>query len=77
MVMATGSSYNSSLKSTDISALYRLTGLEEAYAEVLTAKSILIIGKPHHYNRSQTILIIAFTSLWFIGGGLVGCELAR
>ncbi|KAI8344174.1 hypothetical protein BC941DRAFT_407966 [Chlamydoabsidia padenii] len=44
MVMATGSSYNSSLKSTDISALYRLTGLEEAYAEVLTSQSILIIG---------------------------------
>ncbi|CAO3580097.1 unnamed protein product [Absidia cylindrospora] len=44
MVMATGSSYNSSLKSNDISALYRLTGIEEAYAEVLTSQSILIIG---------------------------------
>ncbi|KAI8088774.1 uncharacterized protein BX664DRAFT_279352 [Halteromyces radiatus] len=44
MVMATGSSYSSRLKSDDISALYRLTGLEEAYAELLTAKTILIVG---------------------------------
>ncbi|CAO3600450.1 unnamed protein product [Absidia cylindrospora] len=44
MVMATGSSYSSQLKSTDISALYRLTGLEEAYTELLTAETILIIG---------------------------------
>ncbi|KAI8069639.1 hypothetical protein BC940DRAFT_297165 [Gongronella butleri] len=44
LVMGTGSSYNGSLKSTDISTLYRMTGLEETYVELLAAESILIIG---------------------------------
>ncbi|CAO3642813.1 unnamed protein product [Cunninghamella echinulata] len=44
LVMATGSSYNARLKSDDVSALYRLTGLEETYAELLSSQNILIIG---------------------------------
>ncbi|CAO3613191.1 unnamed protein product [Cunninghamella blakesleeana] len=44
LVMATGSSYNARLKSEDVSAIYRLTGLEETYAELLSSRNILIIG---------------------------------
>ncbi|KAI8352895.1 hypothetical protein BD560DRAFT_357841 [Blakeslea trispora] len=44
LVIATGSSYSSQLKSTDTSSLYRLTGLEESYLELLKAHKVLIIG---------------------------------
>ncbi|KAI9497800.1 hypothetical protein BDB00DRAFT_916219 [Zychaea mexicana] len=44
LVIATGSSYASQLKSYDVSVLYRLTGLEESNAELLNAKRVLIVG---------------------------------
>ncbi|ORX60686.1 FAD/NAD(P)-binding domain-containing protein [Hesseltinella vesiculosa] len=44
LVIGTGSSYNASIKSTDISTLYRLSGLEDWHAELLAAETILIIG---------------------------------
>ncbi|KAI8086634.1 uncharacterized protein BX664DRAFT_336377 [Halteromyces radiatus] len=44
LVIATGSSYQSKLKSFDISALYRMTDLGKEYLELKSAKDILIIG---------------------------------
>ncbi|KAI8370073.1 hypothetical protein EDC96DRAFT_606765 [Choanephora cucurbitarum] len=44
LVVATGSAYSSQLKSTDTSSLYRMTGLEESYFELLKAHKVLIIG---------------------------------
>ena len=44
MVIATGSSYASQLKSYDVSVLYRATGLEEVNSELLNAKRVLIVG---------------------------------
>ncbi|KAI8145842.1 hypothetical protein BJV82DRAFT_554763 [Fennellomyces sp. T-0311] len=44
LVIATGSSYASQLKSTDVSVLYRATGLEEVNSELLNAKRVLIVG---------------------------------
>ncbi|KAI7901454.1 uncharacterized protein BX663DRAFT_514469 [Cokeromyces recurvatus] len=44
LVVATGSAYSSQLKSTDTSSLYRMSGLEESYLELLKARSVLIIG---------------------------------
>ncbi|KAI8371556.1 uncharacterized protein BYT42DRAFT_580683 [Radiomyces spectabilis] len=44
MVMASGSSYASSLKSTDVSTIYRLNGLEQIYEELIRAQKVLIIG---------------------------------
>lgn len=45
LVVATGSSYSSQLKSSDTSSLYRMSGLEETYLELLKARRVLIIGK--------------------------------
>ncbi|KAL9554968.1 hypothetical protein MBANPS3_002570 [Mucor bainieri] len=44
LVVATGSAYSSQLKSTDTSSLYRMSGLEESYLELLKARKVLIIG---------------------------------
>ncbi|KAG1057692.1 hypothetical protein G6F43_000473 [Rhizopus delemar] len=44
LVVATGSSYSSQLKSSDTSSLYRMSGLEETYLELLKARRVLIIG---------------------------------
>ncbi|KAI8084038.1 uncharacterized protein B0P05DRAFT_535957 [Gilbertella persicaria] len=44
LVVATGSAYSSQLKSTDTSSLYRMSGLEESYLELLKARRVLIIG---------------------------------
>ncbi|KAI8991351.1 hypothetical protein BDF20DRAFT_811752 [Mycotypha africana] len=44
LVIATGSSYSSQLKSMDTSSLYRTTGLEQSYLELLKARKVLIIG---------------------------------
>ncbi|CEI93543.1 hypothetical protein RMCBS344292_07775 [Rhizopus microsporus] len=44
LVIATGSSYSSQLKSSDTSSLYRMSGLEESYLELLKARRVLIIG---------------------------------
>ncbi|KAI9019401.1 hypothetical protein CLU79DRAFT_758665 [Phycomyces nitens] len=44
LVVATGSSYSSQLKSTDISSLYRLSGLEDVNTELQNARKVLIIG---------------------------------
>ncbi|KAI9322529.1 hypothetical protein BX666DRAFT_2109025 [Dichotomocladium elegans] len=44
LVIATGSSYNSQLKSTDISVLYRSTGLEHVSEELAKARRVLIVG---------------------------------
>ncbi|KAI7856029.1 hypothetical protein BDC45DRAFT_549318 [Circinella umbellata] len=44
LVIATGSSYASQLKSYDVSVLYRATGLEEVNSELLNAKRVLIVG---------------------------------
>ncbi|CDH54154.1 pyridine nucleotide-disulfide oxidoreductasefamily protein [Lichtheimia corymbifera JMRC:FSU:9682] len=44
LVVATGSSYSSQLKSTDMSVLYRITGLEQVNAELINARRILIVG---------------------------------
>ncbi|KAI9313217.1 hypothetical protein BX666DRAFT_1980726 [Dichotomocladium elegans] len=44
LVIATGSSYASQLKSTDVSVLYRLTGLEQVHEELLNAKRVLVVG---------------------------------
>ncbi|KAG1139507.1 hypothetical protein G6F37_009713 [Rhizopus arrhizus] len=44
LVIATGSSYSSQLKSSDTSSLYRMSGLEETYLELLKARRVLIIG---------------------------------
>ncbi|KAI8066564.1 hypothetical protein BC940DRAFT_63998 [Gongronella butleri] len=44
LVIATGSTYRSKLKSFDISALYRMSQLGTEYNELKMAKSILIIG---------------------------------
>ncbi|KAI9475960.1 MAG: hypothetical protein EXX96DRAFT_506771 [Benjaminiella poitrasii] len=44
LVVATGSAYSSQLKSTDTSSLYRMSGLEESYLELLKARNVLIVG---------------------------------
>ncbi|CAO3663898.1 unnamed protein product [Rhizopus stolonifer] len=44
LVVATGSSYSSQLKSSDTSSLYRMSGLEDTYLELLKARRVLIIG---------------------------------
>ncbi|KAI7870036.1 hypothetical protein BDF14DRAFT_1778675 [Spinellus fusiger] len=44
LIIATGSSYSSQLKSTDTSSLYRLSGLEEESHELQKAQRVLIIG---------------------------------
>lgn len=44
MVLATGSTYQSKLKSFDTSSLYRLSELASEHAELMKAKSVLIIG---------------------------------
>ncbi|KAI9274459.1 hypothetical protein BDA99DRAFT_497542 [Phascolomyces articulosus] len=44
LVIATGSSYASQLKSYDVSVLYRATGLEDVNSELLNAKRVLIVG---------------------------------
>ena len=51
LVVATGSSYASQLKSTDVSVLYRATGLEEVNSELLNAKRVLIVGKSKMANQ--------------------------
>jgi hypothetical protein len=45
LVIATGSSYHSKLKSFDTSSLYRLSELSTEHNELKKAKSVLIIGK--------------------------------
>ncbi|KAI9271325.1 hypothetical protein BY458DRAFT_555693 [Sporodiniella umbellata] len=44
LVVATGSSYSSQLKSSDTSSLYRMSGLEGTYLELLKARRVLIVG---------------------------------
>ncbi|KAI7880754.1 FAD/NAD(P)-binding domain-containing protein [Lichtheimia hyalospora FSU 10163] len=44
LVIATGSSYASQFKSTDVSVLYRMTGLEQVHSDLLNAKKVLIVG---------------------------------
>ncbi|KAI9256279.1 hypothetical protein BY458DRAFT_519562 [Sporodiniella umbellata] len=44
LVLATGSAYASQLKSADTSSLYRMSGLEDTYLELLKARRVLIIG---------------------------------
>ncbi|KAG0177049.1 hypothetical protein DFQ29_005308 [Apophysomyces sp. BC1021] len=44
LVVATGSSYSSQLKSTDVSSLYRLSGLEQVHEELVKSRRVLIIG---------------------------------
>ncbi|KAI7858498.1 hypothetical protein BDC45DRAFT_498490 [Circinella umbellata] len=44
LVMATGSSYTSELKSTDVSSIYRLSGLDQVNSELVRAKRVLIVG---------------------------------
>ncbi|KAF7722196.1 hypothetical protein EC973_003550 [Apophysomyces ossiformis] len=44
LVIATGSSYTSQLKSTDVSSVYRVSGLKQVYDELVAARRILIVG---------------------------------
>ncbi|KAI9498202.1 hypothetical protein BDB00DRAFT_969215 [Zychaea mexicana] len=83
LVIATGSSYTSELKSTDVSSLYRLFGLDQVNSELVKAKRVLIVGNGynlyvhnHYTNNIRLIEKILTPTYSCTGGGLVGCELA-